>query len=458
MVSLLANESIKTGNYELCKKLSLPESVMCIVDPDEMIKPWISNPMFIDIMVTHSVAFLCGLLGNGIVVFVMVGDRKARNATNLFLVSLALADLLLLLLYTPLEILHYFVLQWDEEGTVCKLAKYAELLSAVVSVLNLAAVTLERFLVIVFPMKSRSYCTLSNCRRAILVVWFVSLLITAPVLYTNDTYPITYTNLERNVTLHYCDDKVDTLFIPLYEFTVLLAVPGTLMIVCYTFVIRELWRSTRNMRLLTNSISMKNLKNPNSSRRRSLPSCHQEECIQEDSHCSNGQMGSQKAARAHHRGDEVRRARQQVIKMLIIVIVLFLVCWGPRIIMEILITKGMMPFTSTVYRLRVTFYVLPVVHACVNPFIYSFMSKNFRRSFQRQLERLGCKTCAAMGSVSGLHGAGSSRLLRETITSQKIYRPGLRHPGRGSTSSSTNCNTDLTRHTEVDNILTAADV
>jgi hypothetical protein len=43
---------------------------------------------------------------------------------------------------------------------------------------------LDRFIVIVFPIRSRSLCTMSNCRRAVLAVWIVSLLLTAQVLFT----------------------------------------------------------------------------------------------------------------------------------------------------------------------------------------------------------------------------------------------------------------------------------
>lgn len=64
--------------------------------------------------------------------------------TSVFLVSLAVADLLLLTIYLPLEVAHYFVVQWDKDGTVCKLAAYAESVSAFASVLNLVAVTFER--------------------------------------------------------------------------------------------------------------------------------------------------------------------------------------------------------------------------------------------------------------------------------------------------------------------------
>jgi len=59
-------------------------------------------------------------------------------------VSLAAADLLLVTVCAPLKTLQYLVIQWDAQGAICKLAEFAELLSAFASVLNLSAVTVER--------------------------------------------------------------------------------------------------------------------------------------------------------------------------------------------------------------------------------------------------------------------------------------------------------------------------
>ena len=75
-------------------------------------------------------------------------DKKyiSRSPTCTFLVSLAVADLLLLVIYVPLETLGYFVITWDAGGTVCKLSSYVEMLSGMASVLNLTAVSIERYL------------------------------------------------------------------------------------------------------------------------------------------------------------------------------------------------------------------------------------------------------------------------------------------------------------------------
>ena len=79
--------------------------------------------------------------------------------------------------------------------------------------------------------------------------------------------------------------------------------------------------------------------------------------------------------------------------MLILVVVLFLICWGSRLSMEILIKVGLDTFSQEMYYLRIVINLLPFVHSCLNPFIYSLMSKNFRRSMRRRLQCLVRCSC-----------------------------------------------------------------
>jgi hypothetical protein len=72
-------------------------------------------------------------------------------------------------------------------------------------------------------------------------------------LYLQDTFAMVYGNNVTNITIHYCEETEQSGAFAIYQFVVLFAVPGTLMVVCYSYVIRELWRSTRNMQALTNS-------------------------------------------------------------------------------------------------------------------------------------------------------------------------------------------------------------
>ena len=67
------------------------------------------------------------------------------------------------------------------------------------------------------------------------------------------TNPLTFTDGVESVTINYCEDKGDGRIFAIYQAVILLAAPGLIMIICYTYVIRELWISTRNMRVMTNT-------------------------------------------------------------------------------------------------------------------------------------------------------------------------------------------------------------
>jgi hypothetical protein len=60
--------------------------IIFLENPNEMLNPAMRNPIFYHILVTHIITFVVGIVGNLVAVFVMIGDRKSRNATNLFLV------------------------------------------------------------------------------------------------------------------------------------------------------------------------------------------------------------------------------------------------------------------------------------------------------------------------------------------------------------------------------------
>nr|XP_053631301.1 uncharacterized protein LOC128687760 [Cherax quadricarinatus] len=229
-----------------------------------------------------------------------------------FLVSLAVADLLLLLLCVPLETLQYFLWTPHLSLPVCKLSSYCELLSAVASVLNLTAVSLERYIVIVYPMRSRTFCTLSNCRRAIIGVWCVSLVLSVPAGVTQDVYSMTYYNASHSVTVYHCATGGDhgTLF-AVYRLVIVFVIPALFMSFFYARVIKALWVSTKKMTAMTRVYSI--------SSHNSLASCSVSSGLVHPSSSATSGLAALHAGcpvkRCVHRqrsGEEVKQARKQV--------------------------------------------------------------------------------------------------------------------------------------------------
>lgn len=97
------------------------------------------------IIITHTLTFLIGVIGNSVVIATWSMHGKFRSPTAVFLVSLAIADLLLLLVFVPLETLEYFMITWTGLSSICKMIAYVEAISAMSTVMNLLAVSIERY-------------------------------------------------------------------------------------------------------------------------------------------------------------------------------------------------------------------------------------------------------------------------------------------------------------------------
>ena len=105
---------------------------------------WAEDSAFLPTTIVYSLAFVLGVTGNTLVMFALLGDRKARNVTSSFLVSLALADMVFLLVCVPYDLGIKMQLEWAGGMALCKIFGFVEMLSAAASVLNLTAVSVER--------------------------------------------------------------------------------------------------------------------------------------------------------------------------------------------------------------------------------------------------------------------------------------------------------------------------
>lgn len=75
----------------------------------------------------------------------------------------------------------------------------------------------------------------------------------------------------------------------------------------------------------------------------------------------------------------------QVMKMLITVVVLFLLCWGPIMTNNLLVSFKIIDNLNMGHlkQLRQAMFVMSYFNSCINPVLYAFMSKNFRNAFKQ---------------------------------------------------------------------------
>ncbi|OQR74157.1 thyrotropin-releasing hormone receptor-like [Tropilaelaps mercedesae] len=138
---------------------------------------------------------LIGVAGNIMVVAVVAQTRSMRTPTNCYLVSLSVADLMVLLSAVPNEILAQYILEdeWIYGRVGCAMFVFFQYLGINASSLSITAFTVERYIAICLPMKAQTMCTVKRAKKIILVVWLFALCYCCPWLFfLTTTRPIFY--------------------------------------------------------------------------------------------------------------------------------------------------------------------------------------------------------------------------------------------------------------------------
>ncbi|XP_070165519.1 orexin receptor type 2 isoform X2 [Polyergus mexicanus] len=133
-------------------------------------------PKFTDwvLIAMHSIVFVVGLIGNALVCMAVYRNHTMRTVTNYFIVNLAVADLLVLLICLPPSVLWDVTETWFLGLKLCKTVPYLQTVSVSVSVLTLTFISIDRWYAICFPLRFKS--TTGRAKTAIIVIWLIALL------------------------------------------------------------------------------------------------------------------------------------------------------------------------------------------------------------------------------------------------------------------------------------------
>uniref|UniRef100_A0A8B9TUP2 G-protein coupled receptors family 1 profile domain-containing protein n=1 Tax=Anas platyrhynchos TaxID=8839 RepID=A0A8B9TUP2_ANAPL len=80
---------------------------------------------------------------------------------------------------------------------------------------------------------------------------------------------------------------------------------------------------------------------------------------------------------------ESKAAKRKVTRMIIIVAVLFCLCWLPHHLLILYVWFGYFPLNHATYVLRVLSHLVSYANSCVNPIVYALVSKHFRKGFKK---------------------------------------------------------------------------
>ncbi|XP_045131306.1 pyrokinin-1 receptor-like isoform X2 [Portunus trituberculatus] len=318
--------------------------------------------MTVMMTVIYFLITVTGVLGNVATCIVIVRNRIMHTATNYYLFSLAISDLLLLAFGMPDEI----YMLWRGRPYIfgayfCFVRGFTAEISTNASILTIAAFTVERYIGICHPLRSQTMSQLGRVVRSIAVIWGVAIACAVPIAIQ---YGIVYENHlpsgEEDPNSSACLIK-NPIYLAFEISTVLFFVAPLLLItVLYLCIAVQLKRSTRLARAVPSITS------PNSS-------------------CTND--GSRNKA---------------VIKMLVAVVIAFFLCFAPHQTQRLVALHGDASNLAVVKLFNILHNISGIsyyISTCVNPILYHIMSNRFRKALKVTLGSCleGEKACVGGG-------------------------------------------------------------
>jgi len=130
-------------------------------------------------VVLYSIIFVVGLSGNSLVVYVVSRNAAMRTITNIFIANLAVSDIMMCLLAVPFTPAAIMLQSWPFGEVMCHVVPMTLGVSVHVSTLTSIAIAVDRYCVIVHPLRPRMKT--SFCLLVIAAVWLTSLSISLPL-------------------------------------------------------------------------------------------------------------------------------------------------------------------------------------------------------------------------------------------------------------------------------------
>ncbi|XP_071439417.1 pyrokinin-1 receptor-like [Hetaerina americana] len=338
-----------------------------------------SLSIVIPITIIYAIIFLIGIIGNVSTCVVIARNRSMHTATNYYLFSLAISDLLLLISGLPSEMYYiWFKYPYVFGEVFCIVQGFAAETSANATVLTITAFTVERYVAICHPFLSHTLSRLSRAIKFIVGIWTVALCFAVPQALE---FGVVYERSEDGdmVSEEYSACTVKRVVIPhAFEISTCLffVAPMTLITVLYLLIGLQLHRSSMMAR--DGGTTMGATESSENNMASTVDGCGP---------CSrNSRKNIAKNAQT--------KATKHVVKMLVAVVVAFFICWAPFHAQRLLAIYGYGgeegPTQDVITAYKVLTYVSGVLYylsTTVNPVLYHIMSHKFREAFKVSL---GC--------------------------------------------------------------------
>lgn len=299
-------------------------------------------------ILAYSTIFCIALAGNArVILLVLQSSNMRRRTINLFVVNMAISDLLISLFAMPRTMIEigdgvgYWYVTGDIGNALCKLYFFVQDTATAVSMESLIIIACDRYFALAYPTHAAP-----TTKRRILIIaatWIIAMAVHFPYLliYNIQTFPD-----GSSVCMHTWSTDIEeharmTRNYYFIQFTLFVIIPIVLLTALYSGILYKL----KQQEYLIRSVS-------------------------------NGSSSSK------------RRREFHVLKMAIAILAGFAVCWVPfntYVFIVVFIWKFHIP--CNLEDLRFFVFFMAYSNSALNPCIYIYFSRNFQKLSKRHLTK-----------------------------------------------------------------------
>ncbi|XP_055384825.1 neuropeptide SIFamide receptor-like [Condylostylus longicornis] len=339
--------------------------------------------------VAYIIIFVAGLIGNCFVIAVIFRAPRMQTVTNFFIVNLAIADILVVIFCLPATLMGNIFVPWVLGWLMCKTVPYIQGVSVAASVYSLIAVSLDRFIAIWWPLKQM---TKGRARFMIFCIWVIALSSTLPWAIFFDLVPA-MDSFPQAPGMLLCIEVWPpgingNLYFLLANLVACYLLPMVVITLCYALIWIKVWT-------------------------RSIP-------------------GDSKDAQTERMR---QKSKIKVIKMIVAVVIVFIISWLPLYAIFARIKFG---GEITQKEGEILNKITPMAqwlgssNSCINPILYAFFNKKYRRGFVAIVQSRTC--CGRLRYTNNLAVASISTGTRRSFN----YQNGVRGESRKINTKSAN--------------------
>ncbi|KAJ0013114.1 hypothetical protein NQD34_017448, partial [Periophthalmus magnuspinnatus] len=274
-----------------------------------------------------------GVTGNALVMYAFYSNKKLRTRPNYFIMNLAVSDFLMAVTQSPIFFINSLYKGWIFGETGCKLYAFCGALFGITSMINLLAISVDRYIVITKPLQAIRWSSKKRTCFIIALVWIYSFAWSlAPLLGWSSYIPeglmtsctwdyVTSTPANKSYTLMLC---CFVFFIPL-----------GIISYCYLWMFLAIRDASRDVEVLGSQVRKSTL-------------------IQQQS----------------------IRTEWKLAKIAFVVIIVFVLSWSPYACVTLIAWAGyggiLNPYSKAVPA------VIAKASAIYNPFIYAIIHSKYR--------------------------------------------------------------------------------